>query len=410
MNFKSLVKLVLIICIIAVLSFIALNGLEIGIYKVVPMKDGIVLGLDLQGGLYSIYEAKVEPNDPDKSSKIESAIQVMRNRLDQANQYEATVAPQGDNRIRVEIPGIKDPQQLMEILGKPAVLEFVDPEGNVVITGQDIKSAKPGFGEKQMPVVNFELLPEGAKKFADATAKNIGKAITITLDKEIISSPIVESVISGGKGVITGMKSIEEARQLANLIQSGALPVELEQIEIRTIGATLGANALQKGIQAGIIGSIFVLLFMLVYYRLPGLVADLALIVYILITGIVLVTTKVALTLPGLAGVILSIGMAVDANVIIFERIKEELKAGKTLRASVDSGFHKAFGAILDSNITTIIAALVLWYLGTGPIQGFAKTLFIGVLASMFTAIFFTRYIIRLVMDLNLQNRKLYGA
>jgi preprotein translocase subunit SecD len=197
---------------------------------------------------------------------------------------------------------------------------------------------------------------------------------------------------------------------LANLIESGALPVNLEQAEIRTIGATLGVNALNKAIQAGIIGVVAVLMFMLVFYRLPGLVADFALIVYILIMMIVIVSAKVTLTLPGIAGIILSVGMAVDANVIIFERIKEEIRSGKTLNSSLDSGFSKAFRAILDSNITTLIAAFVLLYFGTGPIQGFAKTLIIGIIASMFTAISFTRFTLKLLMGLNIKNKWLYGA
>ena len=200
-----------------------------------------------------------------------------------------------------------------------------------------------------------------------------------------------------------------EAKQLANLIESGALPVNLEQAEIRTIGATLGVNALRQAIIAGIVGIIAILLFILTYYRLPGLVADLALVAYIIIVMLVIVVAKVTLTLPGIAGIILSVGMAVDANVIIFERIKEEARAGKTLRAAVDMGFSKAFRAILDSNITTLIAAVVLLYFGTGPIQGFAKTLIIGILASMFTAIFFTRYVLKLIMRLDIKNKKLYG-
>ena len=195
------------------------------------------------------------------------------------------------------------------------------------------------------------------------------------------------------------MQDIEEAKKLANLIESGALPVPLEQLEIRTIGATLGSNALEKSVKAGIIGISVVLLFMLTYYRLPGLVADLALIVYIILLLIILAATKITLTLPGIAGIILSVGMAVDANVIIFERIREELAAGKTLRASTESGFDKAFSAIFESNITTLIAGFVLWKFGTGPIQGFAKTLVIGVILSMFTAITFTKQIMKLLLD-----------
>lgn len=411
MNIKSGVKLLLIILVITFVSYVALKGLPLwSPYEIPALGQQVRQGLDLKGGLYVVYEAKVEPNDPDKDSKILGAMRVIRNRLDKEGQHEANVAREGDNRILVEIPGIKNPRELAGVLATPAVLEFESPEGEIIITGKDVKSAKPAYGQAQAPVVQFELHADGAKKFADATTKYQGQIIKILLDGNPISQPKVNSPIIGGSGIIEGMGDIEEAKRLANLIESGALPVELEQAQARTIGATLGASALNKGIQAGIIGVVAVLLFMLIYYKLPGLVADLALIVYIILVMIVIVVAKVTLTLPGIAGIILSVGMAVDANVIIFERIKEEIRMGKTLRASVDSGFSKAFRAILDSNITTLIAAVVLLRFGTGPIQGFAKTLIIGILVSMFTAIVFTRYVIRLVMGLNIQNKKLYGA
>ena len=414
MKKKRVLHLILIFSFIlgiSLVSYIALNGISLwGPYEIPPIGQQVRQGLDLKGGLYVVYEAEIEPNDPDKDDKISGAIRVIRNRLDKEGQHEATIARQGDNRIQVEIPGIKNPRELAEILAKPAVLEFEGPEGDIIITGKDIKSAKPAYGEGHTPVVDFELHSEGAKKFADATTKYQGQIIKILLDKNPISEPVVKSAIVGGRGIIDGMKDIEEAKRLANLIESGALPVNLEQAETRTIGATLGVNALNKAIQAGIIGIVAVLLFMLVFYKLPGLVADFALIVYMLIMMIVIVTTKVTLTLPGIAGIILSVGMAVDANVIIFERIKEEIRSGKTLSSSLDSGFSKAIRAILDSNITTLIAAFVLLYFGTGPIQGFAKTLIIGILASMFTAISFTRFILKLVMGLNIKNKWLYGA
>lgn len=410
MKAKSGWKLLIVIFIIAFLSYVALNGISLwGPYEIPPLGQQVRQGLDLKGGLYVVYEAKVDPNDADKDSKITGAMRVIRNRLDKEGQNEATVARQGDNRIQVEIPGIKNPRELADILAKPAVLEFEGPEGDIIITGKDVKSAKPAYGQANKPVVSFELHSEGAKKFADATTKYQGQVIKILLDKNPISEPIVNSPITGGQGIIEGMQDIEEAKQLANLIESGALPVELEQAEIRTIGATLGVNALNQAILAGTIGVIAVLLFMLLYYRLPGLVADLALVAYIIIVMTVIVIAKITLTLPGIAGIILSVGMAVDANVIIFERIKEEARTGKTLRAALDMGFTKAFRAILDSNITTLIAAIVLLYFGTGPIQGFAKTLIIGIIASMFTAISFTRYVLKLVMGLNIKNKKLYG-
>jgi preprotein translocase subunit SecD len=236
----------------------------------------------------------------------------------------------------------------------------------------------------------------------------VGQIISIKLDGESISDPRVNTAIVGGKGYIEGMADIEEAKNLAIKIESGALPVELKQLEARTIGATLGANALDTGITAGIIGIAAVLLFMLLYYRLPGLVADLALVAYLLIVLFIIVVANITLTLPGFAGIILSVGMAVDANVIIFERIKEERRTGKTLRAAMDAGFHKAFSAIIDSNITTLIAAVVLLIFGTGPIQGFAKTLMIGILVSMFSALVVTRWLLRKIINLKINKDWLY--
>lgn len=414
MRTKNGMMLVLIFLLIVFASYIVINGLPIGTtrYEIPPIVQGIRQGLDLRGGLYVVYEAQVEPGDPERDTKVLGAMRVMRNRLDADNQQEATIARQGDNRDRilVEIPGVQDPRELAKILAKPAVLQFIGPDDVVILTGEDVKVAKPGYGPGNRPVVDFELHPDGTTKFAVATSKFVNQTIRIVLDDVVISSPNVKSVIAGGKGYIEGMGGVEEATALANLIESGALPVPLEQMEIRSIGATLGANALERAILAGIIGIIAILLFMLAYYRLPGLVADLALVVYLILVIFILRLAEVTLTLPGIAGIILSVGMAVDANVIIFERIKEEMRSGKTLRTAVDSGFSKAFRAILDANVTTLIAAVVLLFYGTGPIQGFAKTLMIGILVSMFTAISFTRLMIRLMMNLKINNTKLYGV
>lgn len=409
MRRKNSIALIIIVLIIAAVGYVVFNGLNIGMYVIEPATKSINQGLDLRGGLFVTYEAKVEDNDPDKDNKINGAMRVMRNRLDKENQNEAVIVRQGSKWIRVEIPGVKDPRELAGILSQPAELKFLDSDDNVIIEGKDVKTAQPAFGELNKPVVQFELHKEGAEKFADATRENLGEVIRIELDGKVISAPKVESAITGGSGQITGMQDIEEAKRLANLIESGALPVPLEQLQIRTIGATLGSNALERSVKAGIIGTIVVLLFMLVYYRLPGLVADLALIVYILLLLIILGVSNITLTLPGIAGIILSVGMAVDANVIIFEGIREEMSAGKTLRASMESGFNKAFSAIFDSNITTLIAGFVLWKFGTGPIQGFAKTLVIGVILSMFTAITFTKQVMKLFVGLDIKNHKLYG-
>lgn len=411
MNRRSGLWLLILIVLITFIGYVALAGIPLPftIYEIPPLASNIKQGLDLKGGLYVVYEAQVDQDDDEKDFKIEGAIKVMRNRLDAEGQNEATIARQGTDRIVVEIPGVQDPMQLKEVLMTPAVLEFIDPTGKLVIGGKDVKSAKASYQNATEPVVLLELNTEGAKAFAEATTKYRGQIIEIVLDGNIISSPTVNDPILDGSGVITGMGNIENATNLANLIESGALPIEIVQLEVRTIGATLGADALDRGILAGIIGIIAILIYMLVFYRLPGIVADLALVVYLIADILIIVLGNVTLTLPGIAGIILSVGMAVDANVIIFERMKEELRAGKTLRSAVEAGFHKAFRAILDANVTTLIAASILWGFGTGPIQGFAKTLFIGIILSMLTAVLFTRFVLRLVINIKLKNLKFYG-
>jgi preprotein translocase subunit SecD len=409
MKLKSGILLLVIMVLVGFFAFLALNGMPLwNAMEIAPLTQEINLGLDLQGGLYVVYEAQTDPDNPDLETQISKAKGVIRERLDRKGQNEATISQQGADRIVVEIPGVEDPAGLADFLAEPAVLTFTDPEGNIVLTGQDVKSAKPSYAEGQQPVVNFELYPEGADKFADATRQYVGQRISIELDGAAISQPIVKNAIVGGRGIIENIGSIEDAKDLAIKIESGALPVELKQLETRTIGATLGANALDTGIVAGIVGIIAVLLFMLLFYRLPGLVADISLVAYLIIVLYILVAGNITLTLPGVAGIILTVGMAVDANVIIFERMKEERRTGKTLRAAVDAGFHKAFRAIIDANITTLIAAVVLLALGTGPIQGFAKTLMIGILVSMFSAIVLTRWLLRMLINIRIKQDWLY--
>lgn len=335
---------------------------------------------------------------------------VLRNRLTGQGFTEATVTQQGTNRIRVEIPDVDDPNEILTIIGQPAKLEFKTEDGTVIMDGGSVKSAEMGYYEGK-PVVQFELNSAGTDAFAKATAENIGKPISIELDGEVISAPTVNTAITGGQGYIEGNFTAESAQNLAMLIQSGALPLDIEQLEVRTISATLGEDALSTSVTAAIIGVALVMLFMMIVYRLPGVVATLALLIYMLLDLFLLaVIPGVQLTLPGIAGIVLSIGMAVDANVIIFERVKEELRAGKTVRASVESGFKRAFTAILDSNVTTIIAGVVLMLFGAGSIKGFAITLTIGVVASMFTAVVITRFLLKQMVGLNLTKHSLYGV
>lgn len=416
MKSKSLIMFLAIVLLISFSAYIAAYGLNIGKYEILPVKKLIKLGLDLRGGATVLLQAKDDPNDPVNDEKMSRAVATIRERVDSLGVAEPVITRVGKDRIEVQLPEIQDPQRALDIIGQTAKLEFIEEETKqVILTGNDIKKAEVQYqqsstGLGQEPVVAFELSPEGAKKFAEVTRRNIGKVIGIYLDQQPISLPTVQSEIPNGEGVITGSRTDEEARDLATLIRAGALPVDLETLSVTAVGPQLGANSFEQSIAAGKIGVLLVLLFMLAFYRLPGLVSDIALVLYTVIVLSVLASIKATLTLPGIAGIILSIGMAVDANVIIFERIKEEVRVGKTLRAAIDSGFRRAFLTIFDSNITTLIAAVVLFYFGTGPIKGFAVTLSIGILASMFTAIVVTRYLLKLLANSGLvKNLKLFG-
>ena len=406
---RAIIQLAVILVVIVVAGCLALFGFGKGkmINYLKPWGEAISLGLDLRGGVYTVYEAK-NPEEEDLDSKMDSTVSILVSRLTRQGFTEATVTRQGTNRIRVEIPNVSDPNEILSIIGTPAKLEFTDPNGAVIIDGSMVKNAQAAQGENNQIVVAFELNDEGARLFADATAANIGKPISILLDGETISAPTVNSVIAGGRGEITGNFTTEEAQTLASLIMSGALPLELEQLEVSAISATLGVEALEKAFRAGIIGVVLVMLFMLFRYKLCGVVADIALTIYILIVVLLLALTGAQLTLPGVAGIILGIGMAVDANVVIFERIRDESKAGRPLDSSVRKGFSNAMSAIIDSNVTTIIAAIVLYAFGTGTVRGFALTLGIGVATSMFTAIFVTHKLLDIFVALGFQNQKLY--
>lgn len=422
MKSKSIIKFALAVLIIAILAYIAACGLTIGnfsIPKALDAEKGIKRGLDLAGGSVIVFEA--DTTESVSSENMEAVQQVLRNRLDTNGYFEATVSQQGDNRVRVEIPSVTDPEEAVEILGATAQLTFRDYEGNVVLTGgEDVIGAKAVYeqidtnGTKGY-LVQLKLSKNGQKKFAEATEKiapltDGNNFIAIYLDETQISSPSVSEKIDSETCVITGDFTQEQAKQLAGQIQSGQLPFGLKDVELRSVGPQLGEKALENSLLAGAIGLILVMLFMLVFYRMCGLMADVALNGYVAVVAIILAVFRINLTLPGIAGVILTIGTAVDANVIIFERIKEELGLGKTLRAAVEAGFKRAFSAIIDSNITTLIAAVVLYYFGTGTIKGFAMTLFIGTVVSMFSAIFVTKFLLKQLIGFNIKNPKLYSA
>lgn len=290
-------------------------------------------------------------------------------------------------------------------------MEFKDVSGKTVLTGKDLKDAKAQISQGNQSVVGLEFSDEGGKKFADLTARNIGKPIAIVLDGEVLTNPVVQEAITGGRAQISGSRTMEEAEHLAILLRSGSLPVKIEVMENRTVGPTLGQDSKEKSIKAFGIGVIGVFVFMILFYRLSGIVACIALLLYVMMLLLVMRYLNATLTLPGIAGIILSIGMAVDANVLIFERFKEEIRNGKTLRSAMDAGFNRAFVTIFDSNVTTLMAAVILFYLGTGPIKGFAVTLAIGVILSMFSAITVTKFLLRFLISSNFtKNPAFFGV
>ncbi|MCF6465918.1 protein translocase subunit SecD [Clostridium sp. Cult2] len=417
---KKALLFILIIAIVGLASYTALYGIEIGKMKVTKAKDSIDLGLDLAGGVYVILEADTDLQGAELQKAMDQTIMVINKRVDGLGVAEPSIVKESNKRIRVELAGIDNPQEAIDIIGKTAQLQFIDPKGNEVLTGKNVKNSEARyqqteFGDK--PVVALEFDKEGSKKFADATTELAGKEnvgeriIYIMLDGEIISAPEVGEPIKDGRGVISGEFTIEEANNLANLIRAGALPVEMKALQSRIIGPTLGLEAFERSIKAGGIAILFIFIFMLILYRVPGLVADIGLTIYVLIVIYAMKFLGVKLTLPGIAGLILSIGMAVDANVLIFERIKEEIKNGKSIRASIDHGFKRALTSVLDSNITTLIAGFVLYYFGIGPIKGFGVTLILGIIASMITSVFITKYLLKLTVEIsNTKNTKLYGV
>ena len=403
MRKDSLIKL--IVCILAIVCAF--------VFGVRPLAESIRQGLDLQGGTHVVLEAEdtdaAKVND-DAMNRVKT---IMEKRVNALGLTEPVIQREGERRMIIELPGVKDPDAAIKTIGKTAMLEFKDEEGNTVLTGTDLKDAQAATNQQNgQNVVNLEFTDEGAKKFADVTSKNVGRTISILLDGEVLTAPNVREPILGGKAEISGQKTLEEAQNLAIVLRSGALPVKVNIIETRTVGPTLGQDSKDKSEFAFVIGIGAVLLFMVAFYRMSGFIADIALMAYTIMLLGILYLMDATLTLPGVAGIILSIGMAVDANVLIFEHFKEEYQIqGKTLRMAMDSGFKRAFTTIFDSNITTIIAAAVLFFLGTGTIRGFAITLGLGTLLSMLTAITVSQYLLKLMINSKLfENPAAYGA
>lgn len=353
-------------------------------------------GLDLEGGVYVLLEAVPSENEEIDHDAIQRAMTVIGSRIDELGLVEPVLQREGERRIRIELPGIEDQEQAMEVIGRTAMLTFVSPEGDVLLTGADLQNAYFTRGNYSEPLVALEFGPEGRDKFAEATEKYLRQPIAIFLDDELVSAPTVENVISDGNAVITGISTAEEAHNIALMLRTGALPIDLVELETRSVGPVLGENALRLSFTAGIIGLAIVMVFLLFYYKFAGLVADISLMVYMGLVFLILAGLGATMTLPGIAGLILSIGMAVDANILIFERIKEEIEKDKTIFSAINTGFERALSAILDANVTTVIAALVLFIVASGSVRGFAAVLLVGIFSSVVTAVILTRYLLRL--------------
>ncbi|MDI6631839.1 MAG: protein translocase subunit SecD [Thermoanaerobacteraceae bacterium] len=407
----NVLKLLLVVLAVGLVGWFALKPPVKGI-DWLPVTKYVRLGLDLKGGVHVVLQAVDTPEAKVTPEAMKRVIGILEERINRFGVTEPVIQQQGSRRVIVEIAGVKDPEEVVGTLIKTAYLEFKTEGGEVIVTGRDLKEARESLDpQSNQPEVDLTFNPVGAKKFAEATTENVGRKIAIYLDGKMIQEPTVQEPITNGRARITGYSTLEEAHRIAVLLQSGALPVKLEVLEKRTVGPTLGADSLDKSLKAGAIGLLAILLFMILYYRVPGLVANFSLVIYALLVLFIFIAFGVTMTLPGIAGYILSLAVAVDANIIIFERLKEELRSGKTLRTGIDDGFKRAFVAIFDANLTTVLAALVLYYFGTGPIKGFAVTLAIGVAVSMFTAITMTRWLLHLVAGTGLiKNPKAFGA
>lgn len=370
--------------------------------------EDIKLGLDLNGGVSITYQTVDENPTAEQMSDTVYKLQLKA----QSYSTEAQVYQEGSNRINIDIPGVTDANEILAELGEPGTLQFMDNEGQVLLTGDDVKNAQPQIsndnGSREYSIA-LTFTDEGAKKFEEATTANVGKPLYIVYNNTLISAPTVQTAISGGQASITGITDYEEANTIASTIRIGALPVQLTELRSNVIGATLGQEAISSSLKAAAIGIAVVMLFMILVYRLPGLAASLALVMYTGLELVLLQAFEVTLTLPGIAGIILSIGMAVDANVIIFTRIKEEIGLGNSVEDAIKAGYSKALSAILDGNITTLIAAAVLYVRGSGTVKGFASTLAIGIVISLITALFVSRGILASFFSMGADKPVFYG-
>lgn len=401
MKTKGKSSALFILCTLAIIlfAFVGYKGAEVAGWRIKPFSETITKGLDLQGGVSVVMEIQDEEVSKEDLEKTKEQLSLRVNKIGVA---ETVVSTEGDRRIRIDIPAQVDSGEIVESLGKTGELTFKSPKGDVILTGQDVSKATATSDENGLPQVALELNENGTKKFADATKEYLGQSISVNMDDEVLTNPTVNSVITNGSAVITGSKSADDAKRLAGLINAGALPVTVKAASVKTVGAQLGEEALPNALKAALIGIGLIFVFMIIYYRVPGAIACLALTLFIALILFLFGEIGVTLTLPGIAGVLLTIGMAVDANVLIFERIREELKKGVSIRSAVEKGFENATSSIMDSNITTIIAALVLYFLGSGTVKGFAITLLIGIVVSLFTALIVTKFFMHKAVEMGL--------
>ncbi len=379
-------------------------------------KTPIKLGLDLKGGVYVVLEAIPENGVVLDTEAMDRLVEVLDRRINGLGVAESVVQKTGSNRVIIELPGVKNTEDAVKLIGKTALMEFRimnadETLGETLLTGAALKKSAVSYDNLGRPQIQFEMTGEGAVKFAEITRDNIGKRLAITLDGVVQTAPMINSEIPGGNGVITGSYTVDEAKATATLLNAGALPVKAEIVETRTVGASLGEESIKKSGEAGILAVILIGVFMIYLYRLPGIIAVFALGAFGLITFGTLNFIDATLTLPGIAGIILSVGMAVDANVIIFERIKDELRLGNNVMGSINSGFSKGFASIFDGQVTTLIITTILFVFGTGAVKGFAVTLTIGAIASMFTALTLTKVmLIAFVEGFKLEKPELFGV
>ena len=402
---SSIIIFIGILLIVSFFSVWGFLGFEISGYRFQNFNETIKKGLDLQGGVSVLQEITDENITQDVLQRTRELLSL---RVNKFGLSEPVVTIEGDKRIRVDLAGAFDSDDIVKTLTSTGLLTFKDENDNVLLTGNDVKNANAVLTNEGKAIIQLEFNEEGREKFAEATRNNLNKRIKISMDDEVLTNPVVNSEITGGEAVIEGSRNFEEANKVATIIQAGALPVTLKTVSVNTVGPTLGAEAIPNTIKAAIIGFVCIFLIMFFRYRIPGIIATISLYIYMLLFLYTFSSIQAVLTLPGIAGILLTLGMAVDANVLIFERLREEVLKGKSIKIAIKVGFDKAMNSILDSNITTIIAGLVLYFIGTGGVKGFATTLLIGIVLSMFSSIIITKFLVKLLYNMGLRSRKNY--